>query len=142
MDEELPSPEEILRRRPLVYLATVDDGKPRVRPVTLIENQGKLFVITGMKDDKVTQIRRNDNVEIVAPHRHGDGIAFIRMSAHATIEKDQEVRARVAEAVEWFGDYFGSPSSPEYALIRIHPDVVLYKKPGIRQPVLIPKLSL
>jgi uncharacterized pyridoxamine 5'-phosphate oxidase family protein len=141
IDDELPTPEEILRSRPLVYFATVEDDKPRVRPVTLIEDQGKLFVITRMKDDKVSQIRKNGNVEIVAPHRQGDAVVFIRMSARAFIEEDPAERARVAEAVEWFGDYFDTPSSPDYALVRIQPDVILYKKPGIREPVPIPKLS-
>ena len=140
--DELPTPEDILQSRPLVYFATVEGEKPRVRPVTLIENQGKLYVITGMKNDKVSQIQRNANVEMIVPKRLGDAIAFLRISAQATIEDDPEVRARIAEAVEWFADYFNSPNSPDYALIRINPEVVLYKKPGIRDPVLIPKLSL
>ncbi len=141
-DDGLPTPEDILRSRPLVYFATVEGEKPRVRPVTLIENQGRLYVITGAKDDKVSQIRSNNNVEIVAPQRLGDAVVFIRISAKAVIEEDPVERARVAGVVEWFGDYFSSPSSPDYALIRIQPDVVLYKKPGIREPVVIPKLSL
>jgi uncharacterized pyridoxamine 5'-phosphate oxidase family protein len=141
-DAKLPSPEEILRSRPLVYLATVEEDKPRVRPVTLIVNEGQLFVITGMKDDKVSQIRKNRNVEMIASQRHGDAIIFLRISAQASLEEDPVVRARVAKTVEWFTDYFTSPSSPEYALIRIDPDVVLYKQPGIRDPVLIPKINL
>jgi uncharacterized pyridoxamine 5'-phosphate oxidase family protein len=141
-DTELPTPEEILRSRPLVYFATVEEDKPRVRPVTLIEHQGQLFVITGSKDDKVTQIRKNSNVELVAPQRVGDAVAFIRMSAQAVIVDDPGERARVAGVVEWFGDYFENPSSPKYALVHIQPKTVLYKKPGIKEPVLIPKLSL
>ena len=46
-----------------VFLATTDGTQPRVRPVTLLYIQNRLFVATGTKDAKVKQIKQNPKTE-------------------------------------------------------------------------------
>ena len=71
-EDDIPIPDEILMNRPIIYLATAKGNQPRVRPVTLIVDQGDLFVLTGTKDAKVAEIRKNSKVEVIIPVRHGE----------------------------------------------------------------------
>ena len=49
------------------YLATVEDGKPRVRPFGTAEIfENHLYIQTGNKKDVFKQIQKNPNVEICA----------------------------------------------------------------------------
>ena len=130
-----------MRAHTTVYLATLDDDQPRVRPVTLVQHQGSLFVLTGSQNNKTTQIRRHNKVEVVAPVRHGEETGYIRFSATATIEKAPKVRAEVAKATSFFTTFWKSPDDPGYTLIRIEPTTIEYLKPGELRPVPVPKLD-
>ena len=49
------------------YLATIEDGKPRVRPFGTAEIfENHLYIQTGNKKDVFKQIQKNPNVEICA----------------------------------------------------------------------------
>lgn len=62
--------EEVLRflkECGVYYLATVEDGKPRVRPFGTAEIfENHLYIQTGNKKDVFKQIEKNPNVEICA----------------------------------------------------------------------------
>jgi uncharacterized pyridoxamine 5'-phosphate oxidase family protein len=67
------------------YLATVDNGKARVRPFGTIEIfEDKLYIQTGKKKDVYKQIKNNNNVEICA----FDGNKWLRLSGKL-IEDDR-----------------------------------------------------
>ena len=58
---------KFLKECGVYYLATVEDGKPRVRPfgpAEIFENH--LYIQTGNKKDVFKQIQKNPNVEICA----------------------------------------------------------------------------
>ena len=58
---------EFLKECGTYYLATVDNGKARVRPFGTIEMfEDKLYIQTGKKKDVAKQISLNPNVEICA----------------------------------------------------------------------------
>jgi len=137
----IPSAREVLSGETTVYLATLDGDQPRVRPVTLVEHHGDLFVLTGTKDAKVAQIRKHKKVEIVAPVRHEKGTGYVRFTALVTVEKDLEQRAKVAKAASFFSEFWDSPEHPGYALLRIQPVKIEYLKPGDLLPTPIEKLD-
>jgi uncharacterized pyridoxamine 5'-phosphate oxidase family protein len=140
-DAKAPSAEEVLRGQTTVYLATLDGDQPRVRPVTLVQHEGHLFVLTGSRNNKIAQIRQHSKVEVVAPVRQGEHTGYVRFSATATLEEQPRVRAEVAKAVSFFTEFWKSPDDPRYALVRIQPVTIEYLKPGELQPVQIPKLD-
>ncbi len=139
---EIPAPEEVLRGENPIFLATAESDQPRVRPVTLVENQGELFVLTGTKAQKVVQIRANSKVEILRLVKHGESTGYLRFTAQATIEHDSKVRTRVAKATSFFTQFWDNPDHEGYTLIRIQPRHIEYMKPGDMEPRLITKLSL
>lgn len=58
---------EFLKEAGVYYLATVDNGKPRVRPFGTIEIfEDKLYIQTGKSKDVYKQIISNPNVELCA----------------------------------------------------------------------------
>ena len=59
--------QEFLKECGVYYLATVEDGKPRVRPFGTAEIfENHLYIQTGNKKDVFKQIQKNPNVEICA----------------------------------------------------------------------------
>ena len=59
--------QEFLKEAGVYYLATVDNGKPRVRPFGTIEIfEDKLYIQTGKSKDVYKQILSNSNVELCA----------------------------------------------------------------------------
>ena len=58
---------KFLKECGVYYLATIDDGKPRVRPFGTAEIfENHLYIQTGNKKDVFKQIEKNPNVEICA----------------------------------------------------------------------------
>lgn len=58
---------KFLKECKVYYLATVEDGKPRVRPFGTAEIfENHLYIQTGNKKDVFKQIMKNPNVEICA----------------------------------------------------------------------------
>ena len=58
---------KFLKECGVYYLATVEDGKPRVRPFGTAEIfEHHLYIQTGNKKDVFKQIQKNPNVEICA----------------------------------------------------------------------------
>jgi len=59
--------QEFIKDAGIYYLATVDNGKPRVRPFGTIEIfEDKLYIQTGKKKYVYKQIENNPNVELCA----------------------------------------------------------------------------
>lgn len=58
---------KFLKECGVYYLATVEDGKPRVRPFGTAEIfENHLYIQTGNKKDVFKQIKKNPNVELCA----------------------------------------------------------------------------
>jgi general stress protein 26 len=91
----------------IIYLATVDSGRPRVRPVTLMRKGNTLFTVSEFESAKVDQIRKNRSVEF-AFSIPDMGFNAIRVECTAEVVEDTKVRADVY-------------NSPEHALIKLTP---------------------
>lgn len=71
------------------YLATVEDGQPRVRPFGTINIfEGKLYIQTGKSKDVSKQIQANPKVEICA-FKNGE---WLRVAG--TLVRDDRVEAK------------------------------------------------
>ena len=91
MDEVL----EFLKKAGTYYLATDDNGQPRVRPFgTINKFEGKLYIQTGKKKSVSMQIHRNPRIEICA---FSDG-EWLRVAAEATEDDRREARVAMLDA--------------------------------------------
>ena len=81
--------EEFIRKCGVYYLATVENGCPKVRPFgTINEYDGRLYILTGKKKDVSKQIQKNPNVEICACY----GETWMRVSGK--LVRDDRVEAK------------------------------------------------
>lgn len=80
---------DFLKKCGTYYLATVEDGQPRVRPFGTIDIfEGKLYIQTGKVKDVSKQIRQNPKVELCA----FDGEKWLRLSGR--LVRDERVEAK------------------------------------------------
>lgn len=80
---------EFLKKCNTYYLATVEDGQPRVRPFGTIDLfEDKLYIQTGKSKEVSKQIQKNPKVELCA----FDGEKWLRVSG--TLVRDDRVEAK------------------------------------------------
>ena len=91
MDEVL----KFLKKAGTYYLATDDNGQPRVRPFGTIHRfEDKLYIQTGKKKPVSLQMHRNPKIEICA---FKDG-TWLRIAAEAVEDDRREARVSMLEA--------------------------------------------
>ena len=86
---------EFLKKAGTYYLATDDNGQPRVRPFGTIHLfEGRLYIQTGKKKSVSMQIHANPRIEICA---FLDG-TWLRVTAKAVEDDRREARISMLEA--------------------------------------------
>ena len=118
----------------VVYLSTVDDLQPRVRPMALIKVGEGFYMITGARGGvhakKLVQIRRNPRVEYYMTLEGDDGDGFIRGEGVASEVDDEDTKRRVYDLIGWAGNFFDTVDHPDYVLIEIMHTGFSYRRPG------------
>ena len=114
----------------VIFLATVEGDVPRVRPVTLIHYDKKMWVATGSGDNKIKQINANNNIEFCLLLKAGETSGYIRGSGIAELIADTKTRTLIAENTPFFQEFWQDTNDPGYALLRIHAREIEYLKPG------------
>lgn len=86
---------EFLKKCGTYYLATTENGMPKVRPFgTANIFDGRLYIQTGKSKDVSRQIHQNPNVEICA----FDGDTWLRLSGELTEDDRREARKSMLDA--------------------------------------------
>ncbi|MHA1908064.1 MAG: pyridoxamine 5'-phosphate oxidase family protein [Candidatus Thorarchaeota archaeon] len=110
----------------LVHLSTMDGNQPRVRMMALTVHDEKLWLVTRTKDDKVDQISKNEKVEFTCTVRGKERTGCLRATADAIIVEDSSTREEVAKTIPWFTGYWESSNDPNYTLIRLDLNKILF----------------
>ncbi len=86
---------EFLKNAETYYLATVENGKPKVRPFGTVDIfEDGLYIQTGKIKDVSKQIHANPYIEICA-FKDGD---WLRLSAKATADERREAKVHMLDA--------------------------------------------
>jgi general stress protein 26 len=112
-----------------VYLTTVEDAQPRVRPVSMLWWDDSAWISSGTSNGKTKQVRRNPRVELCVPIERNDRRGYVRLAGTAEIVTDPKTRARLAAELPFFDTFWEGPDDPRYTLIRILPTEILYLRP-------------
>ena len=107
-----------------VFLATDDHSHPRVRPVTLISFEKRLWIATDTKSAKVRQIKKNPRLEFSFTFKERDQNCCLRVSGIAKIVKDKMTRAKLASHLPFFKEHWKSADDPNYTLLEVRPKEV------------------
>jgi general stress protein 26 len=117
-----------------VALATIDEIRPRVRPMTLIYLDRRFWMVTSTSSNKVIQIKQNANVEFTYQFNENSEDCCIRILGKAKIIKDKKTKTSIAKRIGFFNNYWSSPENPDYTLLEILPDELQYVAPsGMKQ---------
>ena len=118
-----------------IFLATIEGDQARVRPVTLVHLQNKLFVTTGSSDAKVKQIKQNPKTEFCLMLEKNERKGTIRAECEARIVENKDIKADVYNNISFAKEFWKSPEDPNYTLIWLQPSAFEYMKPGTVQAV-------
>lgn len=114
----------------MIHLATLDGSLPRVRPVSLIFDEGKFWTCTGTNDSKVRQLEQNPGFEFSLMLEKDDSRGTLRCSGNALIVTDSDVRSMMASKIPFFDSYWETPEDPTFCLIELHVEDVEFMRPG------------
>jgi len=123
----------------IVYFATSTEEQPRVRPVTMVPMDSGFWILTGMKDAKIKQLKINPKVEVCLPIEKDEHTGYARFSGKAQIVKDKEIKRNIANKVDYFKHYWDSPDDPNFALLKLEFDRIEYLRP---EEIIAKKYSL
>ncbi|MHA2002777.1 MAG: pyridoxamine 5'-phosphate oxidase family protein [Candidatus Thorarchaeota archaeon] len=110
----------------LIHLSTLDGNQPRVRMMSFTVHDQKLWIATRTGDDKVSQIRKNSNVEFTLAVQGKERTGCLRTTAEASIAEDPGTRDDIASAIPWFTGYWKSSDDPNFTLIRLDMKKILF----------------
>jgi uncharacterized pyridoxamine 5'-phosphate oxidase family protein len=136
-DELIQGVWKIFSGEPHIFLATIEGDQPRVRPVTLIRLQNRLFVTTGSNDAKVKQIKQNPKTEFCLLLEKDERKGTIRAECEARIVENKDIKADVYNNISFAKEFWKSPEDPNFTLILLQPNTFEYMKPGSVQAVKI-----
>ena len=107
MDELL----KFLEKNPVFYLATDDNGQPRVRPFGfhMIFND-KFYMVTALPEKVCKQMEKNPKIEFcsMAPDTH-----FVRVSGEVVFDNDNmDAKKKVFEVMPDLLKMYGSAENP------------------------------
>ena len=107
MDELL----EFLKKKPVFFLATDDNGQPRVRPFGFhMIFDGKFYMVTANVKKVYNQIKNNPKLEFcaMAPDTH-----YVRVTGEAVLDDDNtEAKKKVFEIMPDLLKLYGSAENP------------------------------
>lgn len=113
-----------------VFLGTAENDQPRVRPVTLVNFDGRFYFLTGTDSAKVRQIRENPKIEFCLLFEEGGHHGYIRATGYAETIRDRETRVKVAKHCDFFCEHWKSPDDLDYTLLELKLDEVEYLRPS------------
>ena len=111
MDELL----KFLEKNPVFYLATDDNGQPRVRPFGFhMVFEGRFYMVTALPKKVCKQIEKNPNIEFctMAPDTH-----FVRVNGKAVFDNDNlKAREEVFKVMPDLLQMYKTVDNPAMAL--------------------------
>jgi uncharacterized pyridoxamine 5'-phosphate oxidase family protein len=108
------------------HLATIDHGKPRVRPVSPVRTDGFTVYIANLRSyGKTRQIEANPAVELCYLSEQHDQV---RISGRAEIVTDRALLEKIWAENPLLRHYLGTIDNPELLVYRVAPERVRFMR--------------
>ncbi len=121
-----------LQLQPLMYLATVVENQPRVRPMALIYHDDTCWFVSIAGREKITELEKNNNVEFAINPHDKEEMSTIRGRGKALLITDLDIKTDVAKAIPWFDGYWKSYDDPGFYLYKLDLNQISVQIPGKR----------
>ena len=108
------------------FLATVDQDRPRLRPVSPVRTDGFTVYVASLKSyHKTGELEANPSVELAYLSAEHDQV---RVSGRAEVVGDRALLGEIWRANPLLRHYLGSPENPELIVYRIVPERVRFMR--------------
>jgi uncharacterized pyridoxamine 5'-phosphate oxidase family protein len=116
----------------VVPLATLSAHGPRVRPVTVVNHEGKVYALTGARDAKMDHLREDPRFEFYVLLKEEGSTGYIRFTGRVMMVEDLDLRKEVGDASGYAWNYFNGPEDPDYALLEMNIRDAEIMRPGVK----------
>ncbi len=107
-----------IKENPVCFLATVDDGKPCVRPVQLmLESSGKLYFCTANIKDMYKQMQATPFVQLATTSK--DYVTTLRISGEVMFSDDFSIREKIINENDLVRSIYKAPDNPVFEIFYI-----------------------
>jgi uncharacterized pyridoxamine 5'-phosphate oxidase family protein len=104
-------------KNPVGCLATVENGKPRVRPFQFqFAESGKLYFCTANGKDVYRQLAANPSAEFVSTSPE---YVFMRVSGDVQFSKDPNLKKRILDTNDLVRSIYQTPENPVFEVFFI-----------------------
>lgn len=111
------------------FVASIDDGKPAVRPFgAVMEDGGVLYLATHDGNQAHRQMREDSALQVVCK-REGSR-EWVRMSGAVVESEDTELKRRFLEQEPQLRDHYLSADDPHFLMFAFTPRAIEFKMAG------------
>lgn len=121
---------EKLGRHTHVIFATTEGSQPRMRTMTLINDEQGLFFATDAGTEKMAQLEANPRAEFLIQLKEGDNNGYIRCECVAEVVENRRLRARLFSENAFIGKLWKGPEDPALAILRLKAKAYYLLEPG------------
>ena len=108
---------DFLAANTTVFLATSDQGEPRVRPFQFqFESKGRLWFCTARTKEVYRQLRQNPALEISCTAKD---MTTLRLKGEAVMDDDMSVKERIIKENPMVRGIYGAADNPDFAVFSI-----------------------
>lgn len=118
--------EATMRAARFPFLATIDEGQPRLRPVSPVRTDGFTVYVANLRGyHKTQEIAANPRVELcyLDPDHNQ-----VRITGVAEILQDEASRQQIWDENPLLRQYLGSVDNPDLVIYRVEPRRVRYMR--------------
>ena len=101
-----------------------------MRPVTIIYYNDEFWLATGTNDEKVKQIKSNNNIELCYSLFGNNMQGYIRVFGQVIFINDFNTRKTLSDNFDYIKHFWSKPDAPDFTLIKIVPKEIEYLKIG------------
>ncbi len=127
-----PELQEIFNRlnsKETCYLASIDQGEPRVRIMALIPYGEQYWAVTHHDRKKYQQFLQNSHFEFCTTYHDQSPTGSIRCRGVVEMITDLGVKKELAGAISWFPSFFRSYEDPDFVLYKLHIHTIIARDP-------------
>jgi uncharacterized pyridoxamine 5'-phosphate oxidase family protein len=97
------------------FLASVDKGKPRVRPFGfMFEKKGKLYFCTNTTKDVYKQLKNLPYIEFSCVNKEFN--TWLRLSGQITFSDDREIKEKIIESNDLLKNIYKTADNPIFTI--------------------------
>lgn len=100
-----------IKENPVCFLATADEGRPRVRPVQfMLENDGNLYFCTANTKEMYRQMQATPFVQLASTSK--DYVTTLRISGEVKFDNNLSIKEKILKESELVRSIYKTPDNP------------------------------